>query len=201
MAPSLPNNPSLDRFRREARTLQRAVRAGESEALALVARQHPAGPAANPAEFALTAAQHVVAREVGFSSWPRLRAYLRTAEQLRRDPTATVDDDPLSRFLSLACLTYSPDDGPARWSAAADVLRANPDLPERSLYAAATVGDAAAVRTHLADHPEGAHERGGAFGWTALFHLAAGRVPQDDAVTTARLLLDAGADPEAGRGT
>ena len=41
-------------------------------------------------------------------------------------------------------------------------------------------------------------EQGGPFGWTALFHLAASRVPQRDPVATARLLLDAGADPNAG---
>ncbi|WP_235892737.1 ankyrin repeat domain-containing protein [Mycolicibacterium hodleri] len=151
-----------------------------------------------PAEFALTIAQHVVARNVGFSSWPRLQAYLRTAEQLRREPTAAVDDDPLSRFLSLACLTYSHDDSPARWSAAEEVLRANPDLPERSLHAAAAVGDASAVRTHLEERPEGARAQGGPFGWTALFHLSASRVPQQDPLPTALLLLDAGADPEAG---
>src|ERR1700712_848609 len=153
MAPTLPNNPSLDRFRRDARRLQRAVRDsaadGHDEALALVSRHHPGGTPSVPAEFALTAAQHVVARTVGFSSWPRLQAYLRTAEQLRRDPTAAVDDDPLARFLSLACLTYSQDDGPARWSAAAEVLRAHPDLPSRSLHVAAAVGDTGAVRRHL----------------------------------------------------
>ncbi|OPX11288.1 ankyrin repeat domain-containing protein [Mycobacterium sp. AT1] len=198
MAPSLPNNPSLERFRRDARRLQRAVRANDPEALARVARHHPAGAPADPAAFALTAAQHVVARAVGFSSWPRLQSYLRVAEPLRRDPTVTVDDDPLARFLSLACLTYSQDDGPARWSAAGDVLREHPELPVRSLPAAAALGDATAVRRHLDDHAGGADEQGGPFGWTALFHLAAARVPQRDPVATARLLLDAGADPNAG---
>ena len=198
MAPSLPNNPSLERFRRDARRLQRAVRGDDPEALALVSRHHPAGAPADPATFALTAAQHVVAREVGFSSWPRLQAYLRTAEQLRRDPTATVDDDPLARFLALACLTYSQGDGPARWAAADEILRANPELPGRSLHAAAAVGDVAAARRHLEDDPRGATEQGGPFGWTALFHLAASRVPQRDPIATARLLLDAGADPNAG---
>jgi hypothetical protein len=202
MAPSLPSNPSLERFRRDARRLQRAVRDdsddGHAEALALVARLHPRKVAADPTTFALTAAQHVTARAVGFSSWPRLQAYLRTAERLRRDPTVDVDDDPLSRFLSLACLTYSRDDGPARWSAAGDVLRANADLSERNLYAAAAIADPAAVRIHLANRPEGAKGQGGPFGWTALFHLAASRVPQRDPLATARLLLDAGADPDAG---
>src|ERR1700712_5312982 len=140
MAPTLPNNPSLDRFRRDARRLQRAVRDsaadGPDEARALLSRPHPGGTPSAPAEFALTAAQHVVAKTVGFSSWPRLQAYLRTAGQLRRDPTVVANDDPLSAFLSLACLVYSQDDGPARWSAASEVLRAHPDLPALSVHAA-----------------------------------------------------------------
>lgn len=198
MAPSLPVNPSLERFRRQARELQRAVRVGESEALALVARHHPAGPPADRAAFALTAAQHVVARAVGFGSWPRLQAYLRTAHRLRRDPTIDVGDDPLSRFLSLTCLGYTQDDGPDRWSQAAEMLRSRPDLPERSIYAAAATGDPEAVRAHLRVRPADARAQGGPFGWTALFHLAASRVPQRDPLATAALLLDAGADPNAG---
>lgn len=202
MAPSLPTNPSLERFRRGARRLQRAVRDGSDdghdEALALVSRLHPNGRPLDATTFALTAAQHVVARQVGFSSWPRLRAYLHTAEDLRRDPTVVSDGDPVSHFLSLACLTYSQVDGPARWSAAGEILRAHPDLPERNLYVAAAVGDASAVLAHLRDRPDGARERGGPFGWTALFHVACARVPQRDPLGTARLLLDAGADPDAG---
>ena len=198
MAPNLPNNPALDRFRREARRLQRSVRGGDPEALAQVSRHHPDGSPADAPSFPLTAAQHVVARTVGFSSWPRLQAYLRTAERLRRDPTVVTDDDPPSRFLALACLTYGQEDGPARWAAAGDVLRAHPDLPEQNLHAAAAVGDPSAVRAHLADRPEGARSLGGPFRWTALFHLAAARVPQRDPVAAARLLLDAGADPNAG---
>ncbi|MDP9168808.1 MAG: hypothetical protein M3O32_22545, partial [Actinomycetota bacterium] len=135
LAPSLPADPSLERFRRDARRLQRAVRdesnERHAEALTLVSLHHPGGAPTDVTVFALTAAQHVVARNVGFSSWPRLQAYLRTAETLRRDPTTAVDGDPLAQFLSLACLTYTQDDGPARWSAAAEVLRSHPELPER----------------------------------------------------------------------
>src|SRR4051812_13393543 len=187
MVPSLPNNPSLERFRRDARRLQRAVHTNDGDAVALVSRHHPGGAPPHPERFALTAAQHVVARAVGFSSWPRLQAYLRTAELLRSNPTIDVGDDPLSRFLSLACLTYSQDDGPARWSAAVEVLRAHPDLSEQSVHVAAAVGDPAAVRAHLRERPDDALAHGGPFGWTALFHLAASRVPQHDAVATARI--------------
>lgn len=198
MAPALPSNPSLERFRRDARRLQRAVRTHDPAALALASRLHPDGVPPDPATFALTAAQHVLARSVGFSSWPRLQAYLRTAESLRRDPTVEVGTDPLARFLSLACLTYSVDDGPDRWAAATEVLRTHPELPARSIHAAAAVGDPSAVRIHLDADPGLATAQGGPFGWTALFHVAASRVPQRDAMATAEVLLDAGADPNAG---
>ena len=202
MAPSLPVRPSLEHFRREARTLQRAVRdpsnAAHQEALSRVRHHHPDGEPDEPTGFTLTAAQLVVARAVGFASWPRLMAYLKASQTFRRDPTGPAGDEPLARFLSLACLTYAQDDGPDRWAEAVAVLGAHPDLPARSLHAAAAVGDPAATRTHLLDDPAGARTEGGPHGWTALFHLVASRVPQRDAVTTARVLLDAGADPNAG---
>ncbi|BBZ28298.1 hypothetical protein MMAD_25930 [Mycolicibacterium madagascariense] len=106
--------------------------------------------------------------------------------------------DPLTEFLSLACLGYAHDDGPDRWAAATAVLDAHPDLPERSIHAAAVVGDPAAVRRHLEQRPQDVDAPGGARGWTALFHVAASRVPQRDPLATAQLLLDAGADPNAG---
>lgn len=198
MATSLPNDPSLEGFRNDARTLQRAVRGGDLEAIELVSRHHPAGDPTDPAGFALTAAQHVVAVAVGFSGWPRLLSYLRTAEDLRRDPTVDAGADPAARFLALACLTYSQDDGPERWSAANGILRDDLDLPRRNVFVAAALGDATAVRTHLDADPTLAHAQGGPFGWTALFHLAAARVPQRDPSNTARILLDAGADVDAG---
>lgn len=202
MAPSLPVKPSLEQFEREARRLQSAVRDGSSdghrEALSLVRRHHPAGEPSDPAGFTLTAAQLVVARTVGFGSWSRLVAYLDVSQTLRRDPTVPVGEEPLPRFLSLACLTYSRADGPDRWLEADGVLRAHPALPTRSIHAAAAIGDPASTRAHLLGDPDGARTEGGPYGWTALFHLAASRVPQQDAIATARVLLDAGADPNAG---
>src|SRR6478736_6583967 len=79
MALSLPANPDLERFRRDARRLQRAVRSVEPDAVRYVARHHPAGPPEAPGSFALSDAQLVLARAYGFASWPRLRAYLRAA--------------------------------------------------------------------------------------------------------------------------
>jgi ankyrin repeat protein len=66
---SLPPAPSVEQLRKQAKDLLRAHRAGDPEALARVAAHDPGAP------LKLTGAQHVVAREHGFPSWARLKAY------------------------------------------------------------------------------------------------------------------------------
>ncbi len=195
MATSLPSNPSLDRFRRDARRLQRAVRADVPRAVRIVERLHPDGVPVDRSAFTLGAAQLVVARGYGFASWPRLKHYLELAAALRRDPVDAQARDDAERFCVLACLQYSDADDPARWSEAASLLAAQPDLPDRSIYAAAVAGDPDAVRRHLDADPAAATREGGPYRWPPLLYLVYSRVPQRDAVATARLLLDAGADP------
>jgi hypothetical protein len=209
---SLPADPSLENLRHRARTLQRAVRAGDPEALALVARHHPAPPPAGG--FPLSAAQLVVARGCGFASWPRLKHHLDVITRYRRDPDllaagpAPVGAAGLSRvaladdLCRLACLVYSPEDGPHRWTAARDLLAAHPDLPSAHIWAAATAADPAAVERFLAADASLANRQGGPYRWEPLFHVAYSRldpaVPADRVLATARLLLAAGADPNAG---
>jgi hypothetical protein len=65
---SLPERPSLENLRNQAKTLQRRHRDGEPEALARVASMLPA-PAL---PLALHDAQFVLARQYGFPSWPKL---------------------------------------------------------------------------------------------------------------------------------
>ena len=66
----LPERPSLDQLRKQARDLQRAARLPYDDAArAFVASLHP-GPVPSP--LPLSAAQLVVARMYGFASWPRL---------------------------------------------------------------------------------------------------------------------------------
>ena len=72
MSPSLPASPSLEQLRRRAKDLLRALRAGDAAAVARVAAAHPHPPG----EARLADAQLVIAREHGFASWPRLRAYV-----------------------------------------------------------------------------------------------------------------------------
>ena len=72
MSTSLPARPSLEQLRKAAKDLVRAHRAGDDAARARVAASHPR--AAEPLK--LSDAQLVIAREHGFPSWPRLRAYV-----------------------------------------------------------------------------------------------------------------------------
>ncbi len=222
MALSLPGNPDLERFRRDARRLQRGVREGDPEAIALVTHHHPSGAPDVVDGFALADAQLVVARSYGFTSWPRLRDYLRRSEALRRDPTVFDDaglrgssdlrggssgrgldtHDEAARVAravpALACLRYDGADDPGRWARASELLQRHPDLPSRDPFVAATVADPSVLRAHLEADPDAAVRSGGPFDWPPLLYLAYSRVPQHDPLASARLLLDAGADPDSG---
>jgi ankyrin repeat protein len=74
-ADQLPERPDLDQLRRLAKELRDAARAGDQAALDRVRRHLGASADA----LALTAAQHAIAREHGFPSWPRLRAAVTTS--------------------------------------------------------------------------------------------------------------------------
>ncbi|GAA5031339.1 hypothetical protein GCM10023258_29420 [Terrabacter aeriphilus] len=202
MALSLPGNPDLEHLRRAARSLQRAVRDGDARALALVAAHDPHGAPDEPRRFTLAAAQLVVARSHGFASWPRLAAHLAAAARLSRDPVVLdpvgSSHDPALLVPALACLTYTDRDEPARWARAVELLAAHPDLPRTDVAVAATVGDVAALRAHVSADRAAAVREVGPFRWAPLLYVVYSRVPQQDPVAAASLLLDAGADPDSG---
>jgi ankyrin repeat protein len=199
---SLPQDPDLDQLRNQARELQRAVRRGDPAALTRVARWHPGPPPAG--QFPLTAAQLVLARQHGFASWARMRRYVQVVTARAWTPgQPPPDDEPLAdRFLRLACLTSS-DDPRADRAAASRLLAEHPELPGHNLCTAAACADVAQVRRHLAGKPAGASVTGGPHGWSPLLYQAYARhdphVGLPVTLETARLLLDAGADPNDGR--
>ncbi|SHN44923.1 ankyrin repeat domain-containing protein [Cryptosporangium aurantiacum] len=197
MPSRLPRHPHLDVLRREARTLQRAARSGDPAALARVGEHH--GRPATP-EFPLAAAQLVVAREYGFASWPRLRRYVDVVTDYGWDgAVASVPaSNPADEFCRLACLTYTDDDGPHRWAAAARLLAEQPELTRTHIWAAAAAGRPADVRAFLAGDRSLARARGGPFGWRPLCYLTYSRTDALDAVAVAGELLAAGADPGEG---
>jgi ankyrin repeat protein len=197
---SLPDRPDLGQLRRQARELQRAVRAGDTDALAHT-REH-AAPVDDPPRFPLAAAQLVIARHYGHASWPRLVAFVEMLTQYTRVPDAVPAlDDPASEFLRRACLRYA-DDSPDDWKVARELLATHPEIARSSIHHAAALADGDGVRAFLARDPSLARRAGGPFRWEPLFVLAYSRVDPDVAesavLDTARALLQHGADPNSG---
>ena len=191
--PHLPENPSLDHLRRQARTLLRQFRAADAEALALLREHHP-----RPHDpLRLADAQLVVARSYGFPSWPALRRHMDVGRALR----------PLAAH-------RAAERGRRRRAAAPGLCALRRRQPRRPGPRRRAPGRApGAVRRdplHRRRHrrrgrrtgvprrrPAAANRTGGPFGWEPLLYLAYSRIG-GDALPVARLLLDHGADPNAG---
>jgi ankyrin repeat protein len=205
----LPSEPSLQQLRHQARDLQRAVRRGDQDALAEVARRYPAGVPGGPwdgaaaAAFPLSAAQLVVARRYDFPSWVRLRRYVEVVERYSRFPDrmTTGPGNPADEFLRLACLYYE-DDEPGRWAQARQILLDHPEITRLSVCAAAAAADLPRLVAHLAADRRAAARPGGPFRCEPLFYLAYARhdpaIGEAAVLGAARTLLQAGADPNAG---
>jgi ankyrin repeat protein len=118
-----------------------------------------------------------------------------------RSPDEVTAVGAADEFLSLGCLCYA-DDEPARWARAREILREHPEIIGGNAHVAAAAADPQALRRVLADDPAAARRDGGPFGWTPLFYLAYARHDPDvtelAVLESARLLLEAGADPNAG---
>lgn len=191
----LPERPNLDQLRRQARELQRGVRAGESKAL------KRAGLDAPDATFPLTSAQRALARRYGFTSWPKLHHHVEAiAARTWVSSEPSADDTLAEQFLRLACLDYTAD-SPVRRADAAELLRAHPELPDLNLAVAAVCADVGAIRRHLSTAPMSETAVSGPHGWSPLMYAAYSRIDAGlvQTMSTAQLLLDAGADPNDGR--
>jgi ankyrin repeat protein len=184
--PSLPERPNLDQLRRQAKELRDAIRRGDAGASDRFAHHHPSAQAG---DVSLAAAQLVVARELGFSSWPKLKAAVEADVASRRDVSAFVT-------ASVEGLTKQ----------ARDILRSDPNIGRRSLLAATVLGDAEVVRDILGADPTAAVAIDDDRGWPPLLYACYSRWHQIDnnrmsgMAEVVRLLLDAGASPNTNDG-
>jgi len=174
----LPAEPSLEHLRKQAKDLRRAEGIG------------------------LSAAQLALARRYGFASWTRLKRHVEIVTRYSRFPERmTADADPAEEFLRLACLTYA-DDQPERWDQARRLLDLNRTIVAGNVYVAAATADTGELRRMLAADPGAARREGGPYRWEPLLYLAYARhdpqISLDAVLGSARLLLGAGADPNAG---
>ena len=87
----LPTRPSLEYERKHAKALLTQIRAGDPGAVRRLYLFHPAALRHDKAaELKLADAQHVIAREYGFSSWPRLVEYFEELHRHRNAPQTGV---------------------------------------------------------------------------------------------------------------
>jgi hypothetical protein len=124
-----PYRPDFNQFKRQAKELIKAYRAGDAKAVAEVQR-HERTP--DPVAFALHDAQRVLARSYGFPSWPKLKSYVQTLQPYWR-PMEPKSDDDVNKFLRLACITYFDGDHPSRRDRARQLLAASPNRSESDL--------------------------------------------------------------------
>lgn len=122
-------------------------------------------------------------------------------EPLARSPHAVeVCADPAEELLRLACLTYGADDA-ARRDAAEALLRSQPSLARANVHTMAAFGDHTALVGALDADPAAANRQGGPFQLEPLLYATYARVGPaygGDAKRTVRVLLERGADPNAG---
>ena len=208
----LPGNANLEQLKKGAKSFQRAVRSGDAGAAEFVREFHPRLSDARAGSqelhgFTRSDAQLVIARQFGFSSWPKLKAHLDLVARYARSPHEQPVGGPMTdeqavvdEFLRLACLTYGDDD-PDRFRRAQALLEQHGWLARASIHTIAATGEVDAARELLERDPSQASLVGGPHAWEPLLYLSYSRVPLGpgrSAVAVARLLLEHGADPNAG---
>jgi len=202
---TLPDQPNLGQYRKQARDLLRAHAQAAPGALYRIARHHPRlhnqpQDAIRTTRFRLADAQLVVAREHGFESWPKFASHI---EIVRLKGEIGLFSDPAGAFIEAACV---PRQGHSSGTLhrAEMILAQYPHVAASSIYAAVLVADEVTVRDLLTRDPASATATGGPRDWDALTYLCFSRYLRLDRarseafVRTARALLDAGASANTG---
>lgn len=197
-----PARLNLEHLKKQAKELIRLYRRQAPEAYARFRQALPAAEGRSDAQIAaldlrLHDAQSCVARDLGFAAWPELRRYVEA--QL---PSGKSRDDRVRRWLQLV---YAADvDGTtdrAHPRVAVRMLTEDPDLVADDPYLACAIGDEATMRRTAASDPAWVNRPGGPLKLpplVAVTHSSLLQIPEFQARLhrCARLLLEAGADPD-----
>jgi ankyrin repeat protein len=94
----LPPDANLRQLRNQAKDLRRAFKEGDPNAIQRIGQTHPRFSGLTQAEvagaaIALADAQLVIARELGFDSWPKLKKHLESLSQPARSMHELVTED------------------------------------------------------------------------------------------------------------
>lgn len=199
---SLPDRADLEHLRKQAKSLLQDYRRNDAAAFARLRADLPAARGCSDAQLRaldlrLHDAQSCIARSYGFASWQELCDYVgwqrRAAEDLQ------------ARRLNWLYLVYPGDVTGTTFAArprlAARLLAEQPSLAGGDALAACAIGDVAAIRAAIAADPSWVHRPAGPLQLpplVAVTHSALLREPAHAPALrdSARLLLQAGADPD-----
>jgi ankyrin repeat protein len=201
---TLPEHPSLEQYKKQAKELYRSVAAGTPAAIERVRRHHPrlrnAGSDSLRA-LTLADAQLVLAREHGYKRWTEFAKHIETLHVIRA--LAEVHD-PVHTFIEVACVDRHSWHGSGTLEYAEMIRSRYPEVSTATIYSAAVLGDAATVRTFLARDPSLATAKGAPHEWDALtylcfsLYLRIDKAHSESLVEAARALLEAGANANTG---
>jgi len=188
----VPPALNLEQQKKRARELVRAHREGNLDAARRIGAHAPKFRDASDEEILgstvlLSTAQLVVARENGFRSWTAMKRAIEAR-----------DADSAHRAEMLIAATRAGD-----FRGAESLLAADPALARASIHVAAALGEVETVEGMLRRDPAAASAHGGPYGWPPLLYLCFSRYLRSDSprsrrmVRIAKLLLEAGADPNA----
>ncbi len=147
--------------------------------------------------------QLAIAREYGFASWRKLKAHV---ESVARQPAAIdpISNEDIERFLDLAVPKPTEDHRGGSLKPALEMLQRHPALTDANVFTAAVVGNFRRRGQLLRDNPSLANALGGIRNWPPLCYLTFSRFLRiekkkrsRDFVRAAKVLLDAGADPNS----
>jgi ankyrin repeat protein len=205
-AKKLPVRPHLEQYKKQAKELVKAWKAGDSEAIRRVRKSHPRFQKLRDAEVqrarvTLADAQWVIAREYRFESWAKFAKHI---EAVMRERAVASLGDPVAGFIAAACVPRDASHASGTLETAEAILTAHPEIAKSDIFVAAILGDDAPVRRFLKGDAKSATAKGGPYGWDALTHLCFSRYLRLDRgrsarfVRTAKALLDAGASAKTG---
>jgi len=188
----LPTSPDLSHLKKQAKSLLRSARAGDTAALqrfidSLPAAQHTTLSALASRELKLHDAHSVIAREHGFKSWAHLSDHVQMMSAVkRRTPT---------EIWLLAAYSRSP--GTLRY--ARSQLRAEPERLRGDPWVACAIGDVDALRHAIASNAAWVNTPGGPSAMPPLVAVTHSQfISEPDLepglLASAKLLLDSGAN-------
>jgi ankyrin repeat protein len=173
---------NLEYYRKQAKSLLHFAQTGDTAALERIALHRGN---VDPAQVQLHDAQLAIAREQGFASWPKFRAFV---EQSGLDDQTLVE-----AFIDAATSDLNR---------AAEILSANPKIARAGFYVALVLGDARQVKHAIAKSPQLATRKIGPQKCEPLVYACFSRYANPATskragalVETAGVLLRHGADP------